>query len=219
MSSTTHPSSDLSAYLDGALGAAERARVAAHLDGCAGCRRHLAELRATASLISRLADPMPTRSLLPKVARAPAWLAPLRTLSVLASGLSVLALVASVLLGAAGQASRAGGTAALQASAAPAPNAAGAPLAPDATAAPAARQDAAKETQPSPAVGFGAAVPASPAASGPLANARTSQGADTARDERTAWSPAVPSDPWLWLAAALITGALAMVMERRLRRS
>ncbi|MBM4434797.1 MAG: zf-HC2 domain-containing protein, partial [Chloroflexi bacterium] len=36
-----HVDSDLSAYLDGELAPADRARVGAHLDGCDRCRARL----------------------------------------------------------------------------------------------------------------------------------------------------------------------------------
>jgi Putative zinc-finger len=44
----------LSALLDEALGARERADVEAHLEGCADCRRELDGLRSTMSLLSRV---------------------------------------------------------------------------------------------------------------------------------------------------------------------
>jgi anti-sigma factor RsiW len=51
----------LSDYLDGALPASERARVAAHLDVCPDCIAYLAQLRTTIGALCRLrqddADP------------------------------------------------------------------------------------------------------------------------------------------------------------------
>ncbi|HEX8733662.1 MAG TPA: zf-HC2 domain-containing protein [Ktedonobacterales bacterium] len=84
----------LSAYLDGALSADERAELAAHLPGCAECRRELAALRQTKALLSALPVPTPPRSfalpttLRPLPARRPApplWAGPLQTLGAIAA--------------------------------------------------------------------------------------------------------------------------------------
>ncbi len=49
----THPSEGvLQAFIDGELAADERARIAAHLEGCADCRGELEGLRAAAALFS-----------------------------------------------------------------------------------------------------------------------------------------------------------------------
>lgn len=48
-----------SAYLDGALGDAERERVLAHLAGCASCRAELDELRQVRAALRRVADSTP----------------------------------------------------------------------------------------------------------------------------------------------------------------
>src|SRR5436190_13353395 len=98
MSTNPHPRAQLSAYLDDALSATERSAVAAHLDVCADCRARLAELRATASLIRALPDLVPSRRLTPRASAQPAWLAPLRTLTTLASGVSAFLFIASALL-------------------------------------------------------------------------------------------------------------------------
>src|SRR5437773_10897344 len=95
MSIERHPPAQLSEYVDGALAPADRAAVDAHLDTCAACRARLGELRATASLIGSLPDLAPTRRLTPRVAPAPAWLAPLRTMTTLASGFSVFVFLAT----------------------------------------------------------------------------------------------------------------------------
>ncbi len=50
----------LSAWLDGELAEAERARVAAHLDSCAACRRELAQLTALNAALAELAAPVPS---------------------------------------------------------------------------------------------------------------------------------------------------------------
>ena len=51
-----HPETELIAYLDGTLASGERARVATHLDGCAGCRATLDEYRG---LLARLPGAVP----------------------------------------------------------------------------------------------------------------------------------------------------------------
>ncbi len=50
----------LSAWLDGELAEAEHARVAAHLDSCAACRRELAQLTALNAALAELAAPVPS---------------------------------------------------------------------------------------------------------------------------------------------------------------
>ena len=49
---SNHPETELIPYLRGELSAAERARVAAHLDGCAQCRE---SAQASSTILSRLA--------------------------------------------------------------------------------------------------------------------------------------------------------------------
>ena len=46
----------MTAYLDGALPDADRARLEGHVDDCPNCRRYLAQLRATITALGR-ADP------------------------------------------------------------------------------------------------------------------------------------------------------------------
>lgn len=43
-------------YLDGTLGAAERARFEAHLAVCVGCRRYLDQIAITVRSVGRLAE-------------------------------------------------------------------------------------------------------------------------------------------------------------------
>src|SRR6267143_4823060 len=95
---TQHPHAELSAYIDGALTPAAQAAVEGHLATCALCRTHVAQLRATVSLIHALPDPVTSRRLVPRFAGAPAWLAPLRTLMSLATGAAVFLFVASAVL-------------------------------------------------------------------------------------------------------------------------
>ena len=52
----------LNAYLDDAVPDAERRTIASHLTSCAHCRRELAELRTTVSLLHRLPQYQPRRS-------------------------------------------------------------------------------------------------------------------------------------------------------------
>ena len=43
-------------YLEGAMPAAERARLERHLRGCAGCTRYLDQIRTTITLVGRLTE-------------------------------------------------------------------------------------------------------------------------------------------------------------------
>jgi anti-sigma factor RsiW len=55
-----HPDVELTAFVTGALPLAERARVAAHLDDCASCRRTVEESRAVlTALASEVPAPAP----------------------------------------------------------------------------------------------------------------------------------------------------------------
>ena len=95
---TEHPDALLSAYLDGALAPDERARVRAHLDGCPVCAKHLAELAGVARLVSALPPLTPSRSLVPRSARGPVWLVPVRGLGAVLSGAFVFLFIASAVL-------------------------------------------------------------------------------------------------------------------------
>src|SRR5438128_5771541 len=94
---TVHPLADLSAYLAGALGHAERVSVETHLAGCAACRSRLAQLADTVRLIAALPDPVPARRLVPRLS-IPFWMAPLRTVAALASGSALFVFLASAVL-------------------------------------------------------------------------------------------------------------------------
>ena len=236
-----HPHADLSAYIDQALAPAAQAAVAEHVAACAVCRAHVAELRGTASLVHALPDPVPSRHLVPRLA-SPAWLAPLRTVMTLASGTAVFLFIASSLVNnitflasgsAAAPAARnasgdtttnfqAQGPTASQPGAvnersviasAPTPSPAAA-LAHNPTTPPVA---GAADAVSSPGVddaskriGQSTAEPAAPGAGAPQEVARSGS-AEPAR------SPLL--NPWLWLSLALLTGAIAIALQRRLRRS
>lgn len=63
-----HPAEqDLSAYLDGALGADQRGALEIHLEGCAPCRAGLAELRSAKSALSVLREAEPPETWLPEL--------------------------------------------------------------------------------------------------------------------------------------------------------
>lgn len=226
-----HPLDDLSAYVDGELDPGRRSAVDSHLAACDRCRARTAELRATTRLIAALPMPQPARSLVPRV-RAPRWVAPLRTLATLASGVALFAFVATSLgsavpLGTGGSA------------AAPAPNRAPAPEA----------QRNLTAASPTPTGVFGPVsqpAPAGAAAGGPSATPAPSLAADgkVATQDRTSTATSSPdprnradyatSEPTtvalgapdrsaarppavLWLAAAVAFAALAFVLHRRLR--
>ena len=216
MSTTEHVRAQLSAYLDGALDDPERASVESHLTACPDCRGRLGELRATASLIRSLPDPRPSRRLVPRLTAPPAWLAPLRTLTTLASGVSVFLFLATALL------SNIGGLASGSATTAAAPAPAVAPAA---------------------SAGPTAARGVFPAASAPagLSNADTAKQAASATPTSAAFSvtqtplaaaapetrvlrsdragSALFANPWLWLGLAIVLGLVALALQRRLRKA
>lgn len=226
-----HPHAELSAYIDEALNPAERAAVEAHVDVCAACRAHVAQLRATTALVQALPDPIPSRNLVPRLG-VPAWMAPLRTLMTLASGAAVFLFIASSLVsnitflagapttassrdaGAEGAARAPFGPADVrltEPSNVPAPAASqqgafaapgGAPPSVDGKTLELATGDAAKRSDE--------ATPAPPAP-GEAATALERTAATTAQPR-----PSPLLNPWLWLAIALLSGALAIALHRRL---
>jgi Putative zinc-finger len=231
-----HPHAELSAYIDGALAPAAQAAVRGHLDTCALCRAHVSELRSTVALMQALPDPVPSRRLVPRLVVAPpAWLAPLRTLMTLASGAAVFLFIASSLVtninflassGAATTANEASRDVAKQ----QVPAAAGAPAT---TSAPA------PAASPNPA--FGAVSPTSSQAADAARGAATDD-PQKRSDQATAGPSGAPGsaafnpqdtarltnaepqrsplvNPLLWLALALISGAIAIALHRRLRSS
>jgi hypothetical protein len=234
-----HPHAELSAYIDGALAPAAQAAVRGHLDTCALCRAHVAELRSTVALMRALPDPIPSRRLVPRLAAAPAWLAPLRTLMTLASGAAVFLFIASSLvtninfLASSGAAITANEASRDSIARQPAPAAAGAPAAPAATGLPT------PAASPNPA--FSAFSPTSSPLLDTAPGAATNDpqkrvGQATAQPLDTSGAAALsPQDvgrissaepqrsplvnPLLWLALALISGAIAIALHRRLRSS
>ncbi|OLC21370.1 MAG: hypothetical protein AUH33_01960 [Chloroflexi bacterium 13_1_40CM_68_21] len=222
-----HPFAELSAYLDGALDPSAKAAVETHLDACAVCRTRLAELRGTARLIAALPAPIPSRSLVPRVS-VPFWLAPMRTLSTLASGAALFLFVASAILASAPQGTSGG---AAGPAAAPAPNAsrAGGPAGPTG----AADQRIAVSASAAPAPGFalGTATPAPEAqrSTQDATKAATGTAAPAAgRGDNVTTTPVAVAfsaperrqlgpSPWFWLVLAVALGVLAFALQRRLR--
>jgi hypothetical protein len=225
-----HPFVDLSAYLDGALEREQRAAVDAHLAACALCAARLTELRGIARLIAALPVPVPSRSLVPRVS-VPIWLAPMRTLATVASGAAMLLFVASTLLANAPIAMPGAGSpaSAPQRERDAAPGALPAP-------APSPSADvrlSVGTATPSPGAAFSvqSAAPTrgleDRSAAGATDAAKAQQSGDArgdtgAVDERaldysaTERRPLGPS-PWAWLALAIVLGAFAFMLQRRLR--
>lgn len=206
-----HPHALLSALLDDELAPVERSAVEGHLAGCADCRARLESLRATAALIRALPDPLPSRRLVPRLGAPPAWLAPLRTLSTIASGVSVFLFIASALLANVNTMARTtSGAAAAPAASAAAERGTAAPFG-NAPTDQRLADAASKAVSP---------TPAAPAAQVPAPSAQTAR-SDSERvvlREPARPAPATPlSSPWPWLALALLTGALAIALQRRLR--
>jgi hypothetical protein len=230
-----HPHAELSAYIDGALAPAAQAAVRGHLDTCALCRSHVVELRATVALVKALPDPVPSRRLVPRLAGAPAWLAPLRTLMTLASGAAVFLFIASSLVtninflasgGAATSANEASRDAVAKQqvpAAAAAPATTGAPAS---AASPNAGFAVGPTSSQPPSASRGAAtadsqVRADQATAGPSAApgavALSPQDAGRLASSEPARSPLL--NPWLWLTLAVLCAAIAIALQRRLRAS
>jgi hypothetical protein len=237
-----HPHAELSAYIDGALAPAAQAAVRGHIDACAVCRAHVAELRGTVGLLRALPDPVPSRRLMPRLAGAPAWLAPLRTVMTLASGTAVFLFIASSLVSnitflASGGAT---GTTAQEAASrdtstnfqVQAPTAAQTGTTP-----PSRALGAAPASSPNPPL---AAPTATPVAAAGAGSSPSVDGDASKRSDESTAAPApgagAPQDagsrlafsepqrslllsPWLWLTVAIVFGAIAFALQRRLRGS
>ncbi len=233
-----HPHAELSAYIDGALAPAAQAAVQGHVTACAVCRAHLAQLRATVALVQALPDPVPTRRLVPRLAPAgPAWLAPLRTVMTLASGTAVFLFITSSLvsnitfLASGSPTSAQGGRDAGAAFRADGPTAAQPTSTPAGAPAPATSPNAAlarnPTTPPFGAVGeAGSSPPADDATkrSVDLTAAPVAPGAGAPQEAGPRPASAEPQrspllNPWLWLALAILCGAIAIALQRRLRAS
>jgi anti-sigma factor RsiW len=221
-----HPFGDLSAYLDGALSSEDRTSVQAHLDTCALCRTRLAELRGTARLIAALPSPVPSRSLVPRVA-VPIWLAPLRTLTTFASGAAIFLFIATAILTSFPRVSPTSAGSAPAANTVSAPQASGGVAADAATGEPSKFQAGAPSLAPVPAASADRTVqgnfPTPPDAT-PVGRqeSQASPSTDLAFDARAQASREGPglfalTSPWLWLALGLVFAALSFILSRRLR--
>jgi anti-sigma factor RsiW len=237
-----HPHAELSAYIDGALAPAAQAAVEGHVAACVVCHAHVAELRATVALVHALPDPVPSRRLVPRLATVPAWLAPLRTVMTLASGTAVFLFIASSLVSninflasggavgtAANEASR-DSTTAFQVQG-PTPSQAGAPAELSVIASgPSATPGAALARTPTSSLPVGAAADAAASptpdaakrlgdqSAAPVApGAAVGENAGRFASSEPQRSPLV--NPWLWLTLAIFCGAIAIALQRRLRRS
>ena len=235
-----HPFGDLSAYLDGALSPEARTSVQAHLDTCALCRTRVAELRSTARLIAALPMPVPSRSLVPRVA-PPVWMVALRKFSTVASAAAIFLFVVSAAMSSLPRAQSSSGGSAAAPAAAPAPTAALDQVRGGATAASVAPQTAGDQQKQAPPTA--APAPGSPSANftGPSTAApaeRTPISSDDARrfDVGSAAPSASTADfavaarsrnapeqapfnpfPWLWLVLGVVFAALSFILGRRLR--
>lgn len=231
-----HPHAELSAYIDGALEMAAKAAVDGHLVACALCRAHVAELRVTTAFVQALPDPIPSRSLVPRLA-TPAWLAPLRTLMTLASGAAVFLFIASALVNnitflASGGGAGATALEAARDRGANAPAAAQPANLPVPAPSPGAAFSVASPSVDSrTALGRADATPSDAKVLQDQATAAQSTAAPSAAAELAAAPPVVERfgfsepqrssllNPWLWLALAITSGAIAIALQRRLRRS
>lgn len=217
---TPHPREHLSAYLDDALAPSARMAVEAHLAGCPDCQARLAELRGTAALIGSLPDILPSRRLTPRTAPVPVWLAPMRTLATLASGISVFLFMASAILANIGWLSQGAatdsvtsGAAAVPPAAAPAASGVARTDARDSAAATPSNAAAKQAGSPSP----GAAFSATSAAPEGSAVGRGGAPVNVDSTARANTRIQIGPSPWLWLVLAIVLGAIAIALQRRLR--
>jgi anti-sigma factor RsiW len=216
---TEHPTLQLSAYLDDELTQGEHELVRAHLDGCADCRAQLADLRATSLLLAGLPQLAPSRSLVPRLERAPVWLRPVRLLGVMGSGLFVFLFIASAVVNSGSSLGGAATTAEQLAEKgqfgaavnALASDAAAKRLADSATAAPAAFAPAA-----------GVAASQSPGSGFTVSSATPVARVDTVPSPQPTLVAGVGRAnllPQLFLALAVLCAIAAFVAHRRLRRT
>ncbi|HKY49953.1 MAG TPA: zf-HC2 domain-containing protein, partial [Candidatus Limnocylindria bacterium] len=233
-----HPRADLSAYIDQALDPADRNVVDGHLVACTECRTHVAQLRATTALLRALPDPIPSRHLVPRLG-APAWMPPLRTLMTLASGAAVFLFIASSLVSNITFLAGAPTTASSRDAAAEGAARAPAPVAPGDTRLQAGSGAAAPAVSPAPTAQTAFSV-AGPSASPSVADSARGVTTDDAAKRAEQSTPAPPAaggvttasggvtsesqprpspllSPWLWLGVAILSGAFAIALHRRLR--
>ena len=201
----SHPDRDLASYADQSLVPGQAAVVATHLADCGRCLRRVEELRAVARLLAAAPAPRPSRSLLPRLARAPAWLRPARSLASLGAGTFLFLFLASAVL--TSGSSLGGGTTAAERAAARGQLAV--PAASDGS-----RADAAKAT--------------GPAAAAPAVSQRPPAVIVTTAPEARAFPAGEPVEvarrdfgppAWLFAVLAMASAALALGFHRRLRRS
>ncbi|HUQ16829.1 MAG TPA: zf-HC2 domain-containing protein [Candidatus Saccharimonadales bacterium] len=204
----SHPEGDLSAYADESSAPERTAELTAHLAGCARCARRVDELRAVRGLVAAAPAPRPSRSLLPRLSRAPAWLRPARSLASVGAGTFLFLFLASAVLNS-GSNLGGGTTAAERAAARGQLNL---PAASDS-----ARADAARATGATgPAVAAPAASQGTPGAVGntPPGPRAVPAGEQVAAARREFGPPA-----WLFALLAMGSAGLALGLHRRLRRS
>ena len=214
---TEHPLTLLSAYLDDVLAPDERGTVRAHLEGCGSCQSRLEELRATSRLIAALPALVPARSLLPLVQRGWSWLRPVRLLGSIGTGTFLFLFLASYVINSGS--SLGGGTKTSEQLAAKGQfgAAASAAAVENAQRAAAARTPVAAAAPAAGSQSTSAADSARDLASAPAGKqlAVATGAATSAREDHAPFGPS----PTLFLALALLSGLLAFIAHRRLRRS
>ncbi|HVR87987.1 MAG TPA: zf-HC2 domain-containing protein [Candidatus Limnocylindria bacterium] len=210
---TEHPDQLLSAYLDLALTRDEGARLEAHLAGCARCRAHLDELATTSRLIAGLPVIAPSRSLVPRVGGAPAWLRSVRALGSVATGAFLFLFLASAVLNSGS--GLGGGTTAAERAASQGKFSVAASLAAQspgsAAAAPAPTSKGLAQGAPSPSVAPSGTLSRGDGQGQSVSPERARSAVDTV--ER----PQVGPSPGAFLAVALLCALIALLAHRRLR--
>jgi anti-sigma factor RsiW len=212
--SVEHLDADLSAFLDGELGPAERARAEAHLSGCLRCQEELRQLQTTAALLGRLPPPQPRRALVPRVAERFNWLRPLRSLSAVSSGAFLFLFLASSVLWS-GSGLGGGGTFAQPGAgpAAPAAPAAG----PQASPAEGARSLPARGSPERLADQLATATPAAPAGAHSPAPRERDEAAPAVTSAEALERQRIGPHPLIYLVLAALGAAIALIAHRRLR--
>ena len=197
----SHPDRELQAQADESLASEEAATLTAHLGGCARCARRVEELRAVRRLLAAAPPPRPSRPLVPRLARLPAWLRPARSLASVGAGTFLFLFLASAVLHTGSDLG--GGTTAAERAAARGQ-----------LAAPAQSQAHADAPRVDTATGT-ASRAAGPAASEPP-QAALQGGPESA--SRTATAREFGPPPWTFALLAALCAALALAFHRRLHR-